>query len=214
MSDRIAATSIIRQQWLENAVKELRLWFSERGYDVPNNVRISIGWPRGAHGRGRAIGQCWFAEGSDDDYNEIFISPELGQLKKKDQPDPSVQIIGVIVHELCHAVAGREAGHKRPFREVAEAVGLEGKMTATTEGEELIGFADQFIAQHGAYPAGRLNPKQVKKQSTRMMKCECEECGCIARLTRKWLEASGAPYCGIKSHGRMKSDWEGEEDEG
>lgn len=29
------------------------------------------------------------------------------------------------------------------------------------------------------------------------------ECGYVVRVTGKWIEAAGAPYCGTKSHGRM-----------
>jgi hypothetical protein len=35
---------------------------------------------------------------------------------------------------------------------------------------------------------------KTKKQSTRMVKCECPDCGYIVRTTRKWLE-EGAPIC-------------------
>jgi hypothetical protein len=36
---------------------------------------------------------------------------------------------------VCHAAVGAEHGHKGPSREVAHGLGLEGKMTATTEGD-------------------------------------------------------------------------------
>jgi hypothetical protein len=31
--------------------------------------------------------------------------------------------------------------------------------------------------------------------STRLLKAECEECGYTVRVTKKWLEAKGAPIC-------------------
>lgn len=212
----MTATSAERQDWLERVVKALRPYFKERGYEVPDNVRISIGFPRGAHGRGRAIGQCWYAEGSDDEHNEVFISPELGQVKKADKAkllERSVLVVGTIVHELCHTIGGPKAGHKRAFREIATAVGLEGKMTATTAGDDVADWTKEFCKKHGTFPAGRLNPKMRVVQSTRMIKCTCETCGMIARSTRKWIKESGVPHCGVKSHGRMISDYEPEEDE-
>lgn len=30
---------------------------------------------------------------------------------------------------------------------------------------------------------------------TRMVKVTCRKCGCLVRLTRKWLAAPGAPTC-------------------
>ena len=34
-----------------------------------------------------------------------------------------------------------------------------------------------------------------KPQSTRLLKAECGECGYTVRVTKKWLEAKGAPIC-------------------
>ena len=41
-----------------------------------------------------------------------------------------------------------------------------------------------------------------KKQSTRLLKCECPTCGYIARVAWKWLEDKGAPHC--PEHGEME----------
>jgi hypothetical protein len=35
----------------------------------------------------------------------------------------------------------------------------------------------------------------AKKQTTRLLKCECAECGYTARVTAKWIKDSGAPMC-------------------
>jgi hypothetical protein len=184
-----AATSIARQVWLENGVKALRVLFKQRDYEVPANVRVSIGWPKGSHGRGRPIGQCWSVEASSDKHAEIFISPELGTKTS------SVRILGTLAHELAHAICGHEAGHKAPFKRCATAVGLEGPMTATTEGAEFVKWAKAHIAKVGPYPAGTLSLLERKKQSTRLIKCECAECGYVARVTRKWIDEVGAPHC-------------------
>jgi hypothetical protein len=46
------------------------------------------------------------------------------------------------------------------------------------------------------YPhAALVSLEKEKTQSTRMMKVECQECGCIVRMTRKWLEEAGLPTC-------------------
>lgn len=189
--------SAARQAWLESGLKALRPWFLEHGYTVPLEVRVSIGFPRGSHGKGTAIGQCWDKSASKDKHNEIFISPALFE---------SVKILGVMCHELVHATVGLEHGHKSAFKQCALAVGLDGKMTATTEAEIFVAFGKDFVKDFGEYPAAPLNPNMRKKQSTRLLKCECEECGYIARVTKTWIEASGAPFCGIKSHGRMLTD--------
>lgn len=197
--------SLARQKWLEALVHALRPYFSKAGFAVPANVRVSIGWPRGSHGRGKAIGQCWSDSASSDKHHEIFISPALTD---------SVQIVGVMVHELVHAVVGTKAGHKGEFKSAALAVGLEGKMTATTSGPELTSWSKDFVKAEGKYPGGAINDSARKKEGTRLIKCECTTCGYIVRTTKKWIEEKGAPYCGSVSHGRMGSDYEGDEGEG
>ena len=46
-----------------------------------------------------------------------------------------------------------------------------------------------------------INPNALgpKKQTTRMLKCVCSECGYVARTTAKWLETVGAPLCACNS---------------
>lgn len=189
-------SSIKRQSWLERAVRELRPVFTRAGYDVPAEVRVSVGWPRGSHGKGPAIGQCWDKSASTDKHNEIFISPALKH---------GEQILGVLRHELVHATVGCKEGHKGAFKQCAIAVGLEGKMTATTCGKEAADWGLLFIHRWGKYPGGALNDDKRKKQGTRLLKCECPECGYIARVTNTWIEDVGAPFCGTKSHGRMEA---------
>lgn len=195
MSDLTDTPSIIRQRWIEDAVITLRKRFKAVGYSVPEKVRVSIGWPRGSHGKGRAIGQCWGNEASSDEHSEIFVSPELG----KGAELGGIKIIGVLAHELAHAILGTKVGHKAPFKRCAEAVGLTGKMTATSEGPEFVAFAESFIKERGEYPAGSLNESlRLKKQSTRLIKCECTECGYTVRVTKKWIESAGTPLCPVE----------------
>jgi SprT-like family len=175
-----------RQAWIEDATKALAARFAKLSFAVPANVRVSIGWPKGSHGKGRAIGQCWYAEGSTDNHHELFISPELSD---------GARILDVLAHELSHAIAGKDAGHKAPFKRVAEAVGLTGQMTATVAGPEFETFAREHVAQFGAYPAGSLGVPAGKKQTNRMLKVTCPTCGYVARTAKSWLDEVGAPIC-------------------
>lgn len=183
-------SSLLRQEWLECATEALRRRFTDNGYSVPVEVRVSIGWPKGSHGAQRAIGQCWPLDASSDKHNEIFISPEITTAAQ------SIRILGVLTHELVHAAVGNKAGHKKPFKQCATAVGLTGKMTSTTEGEEFCAWAGKLIDKIGQFPAGSLDQGVGrKKQTTRLLKCECGLCGYVARVTRKWVEDAGAPIC-------------------
>lgn len=206
--DFTATPSIRRQMWIEAGAEALRERFASVGYTVPKNVRVSIGWPKGSHGKGRAIGQCWGADASSDKHFEVFVSPELGEKAA------SIQILGVIAHEFAHATVGIAAGHKKPFALCATAVGLTGKMTATTESPEFIDWAKGVVKKLGEYPAGRLSFAGRKKQSTRLLKCECEECGYNVRVTRKWVESAGAPLCPTDEVSMKCDAVDGEEEEG
>jgi hypothetical protein len=154
------------------------------------------------------IGECWVAEASSRGYVEVFISPVLDQV---------AGVQGVLVtlrHELVHA-AGRR-GHGREFKALALALGLSGPMTATIAGPELLDFINwTLLRQLGPYPHGAITGRgeilvpptepgdkpiilrpddRPKKQSTRMLKAECPECGYTIRLAKKWADL-GLPTC-------------------
>ena len=178
-------TSIERHAWIELACQCMRPVFTKAGYTLSDNIRASIGFTQGGGGRRKAIGQMWSPKVVTDGVPEMFISPEIN--------DGRI-IIGVIGHEFCHDAVGVECGHKGPFRKCALAIGLTGKMTATTNGPAEA-FAADFIKRHGPYPAGRIDYSARKKQTTRMIKCECRDCGYIARTSRKFIAQAGAPLC-------------------
>jgi hypothetical protein len=152
-------------------------------------VHISVSFPstRALSDKKRRIGECWHPKCSTSGHSQIFISPVLSD---------GVEVLATTVHELIHAVFP-EAGHKGDFTKGMKAVGLAGKPTATVAGDELRPKLRQIIEQLGEYPHPRLNAlvAPVKKQATRLVKCECQECGYTVRTTAKWLDQQGAPLC-------------------
>ena len=179
-------TSVERHAWLETGILEFRPLFDKIGYPLSDNIRASIGFTQGGGGRRKAIGQMWSPKVVTDGVPEMFISPEVN--------DGRV-VLGVTGHELCHNAVGVECGHRGPFRKCALAIGLTGKMTATANGPAMEAFAADFIKRHGPYPAGRIDYSARKRQTTRMIKCECRDCKYVARTTRKFLVQAGAPLC-------------------
>lgn len=185
-----------REQWLELATTELCALFKQHGYTLPERVRSSCGFPSKSalSAKNRRIGECWSAKASADSYAEIFISPTLSD---------SSRVLDILAHELIHALHPG-AGHGKAFKRTATAIGLEGKMTATVAGEAFKQWAKPVIERLGAYPHAELIPANArKKQSTRMLKCYCSECGYTVRVAGKWLEDMGAPHCPY--HGEMQS---------
>lgn len=181
-----------REAWLTKLSGLMRTHFNRKGYTVPANVRITCGFPGsgGLAKKKRRIGEVWYSEASADQHYEIFISPTLSE---------PLRVAGVLAHEMVHVVAGKEAGHGREFRECATSIGLIGKMTATTEGEEFAAVVEPMLAKLGAYPHGELTASGQKKQGTRLLKCQCAECGYPVRVTQKWLDDVGAPLCACNS---------------
>ncbi len=177
-----------REAWLHRAVNHLRPDFQSQGIPVPAAVQVSIGFPSvGALARrSRRIGECWPPEASRDGIYQVFVSPLLGE------PLP---VLEVLVHELVHTAVGTRAKHGPPFRRLALALGLRGRMTDTTAGPELAARLADLAARLGTFPhAGLVADPDRRKQTTRLHKVACPGCGYTARITAKWI-AAGLPIC-------------------
>jgi hypothetical protein len=171
-----------RETWLADAMAEMRRSFKRLGWTIPDKVRVSCGLPSvSAFGaKKRRIGEAWSSKSSRDQHHEIFISPTI---------DDPVIVLGVLVHELVHVTVGIEAGHKGKFVECARAVGLEGPWTATTASERLSVDLKRLTKDLGDYPHASLSQMTNgrKKQTTRLIKAGCPECGYCGRFTMMWL---------------------------
>jgi len=181
-----------RETYLENAIAELRPLFKAQGATIPKKVRVTCGWPSKSAGRSskRRIGECWSADASGDKTVEVIISMVI------DQP---LAALDILTHELVHAAVGNECGHKGPFRKLALALGLTGKMTATVAGETLTKELKAIVKRLGRYPHSSIDFSSRKIQSTRLLRAKCcdTDCGMIFRTTSKWLEIRGALDCPI-----------------
>lgn len=178
---------ITREEWLEKALIHLQPLFNQ---PLPKNVKVSCGFPfrRAAGLKNRSIGECWTPKASKGNKIEIFISPTL---------EDSTRVLDVLVHELVHATVGNEAGHGGEFKRMALHVGLTGKMTATTAGESLTKRLNCIVEKIGKFPHAALTPgsrSSHKKDTIRMLKLECPDCGYVVRTTQKWLDV-GMPTC-------------------
>lgn len=176
-----------REIWLTNAIEKLRTGlFKQHGLTVPN-LKVSCGFPGGGDSKKR-IGEHWVPEASDDKIGSVFISPII---------DDGIDVLGTLVHELVHASVGNKAGHGPVFRKAALAVGLTGKMRSTVAGPELKTKLKALIDELGRYPHAKLNLLKgpTKKQTTRMIKMQCRDCGYIARASRTSIEETGPVLC-------------------
>jgi hypothetical protein len=181
-----------REDWLADAVSELRPLFTHYGETLPLAIKVACGLPSTAK-RSGAIGECWADTTSSDGSFNIFISPTL---------ENPVQIFETLVHELCHATAGA-MNHGVNFQRVADAMHLipcgagSAPYKATKGNLKFMDVYGSIIAALGEYPHGALTMTTRKKQGTRMMLALCPSCGFKVRLTQHWAD-KGLPTCGTK----------------
>lgn len=180
-----------RETWLEALTAELTPVFEAHGFALPR-CRFSLGFTSKGR-KGKDIGECWTDKVSADQTHEIFLRCDY---------DDSEAIAATLVHELVHAAVGVKHGHKGPFKRLARALHLEGKLTATYGGDAFKEMLAPMLAKVGPIPHKRLDFSRgessgPKKQTTRLIKVQCPGCEFSVRMTRKFLddEDYGAPMC-------------------
>ena len=162
-----------------------------------NDVRITCGFPpnyrksqRVSNGNYSAMGVC-FPKIKGRPYKHIFILPDWCN------NSDIVNLGGVIIHELVHAIDNCKSGHGKAFRLMATAVGLEGKMTATEPSPKLAKWIRKTAKKLGKYPEGQWIHSGAK-QTTRMLKVVCPQvkydCGAVLRMSTKQI-SEGLPIC-------------------
>ena len=191
---------ITREQWLLHAVAVCADRFAARDKPIElPKVNVSCSWPGGGSPAKR-IGECWARAASAAGVNEIFISPKL--------EDP-VKVVQILVHELAHAVDDCRSNHKAGFTAIARSMGCVGKPTQMQPSEAWAQeVAAEVIARFGAFPHRKLDKSLSgqKKQTARMIKCECGSCGAVWRMAKKHIDAAEhgmwCPVCGeVQHHG-------------
>lgn len=199
----VVYTHPTREQWLNAFVALATPHFAAQGLAMPDKIRVSIGWPSSGI-RSKTIGECWIREASGDGHAEIFVTPALKDVER---------IAGVLTHELVHAVVGHEAKHGPVFKKAATSLGLEGKMTATTEGAAWEAWARPVLAELGPYPGNTLTGSIAggkKKQKARMLKLQCDTCEIVVRTTKTALRAIADSFDDAAfAHGDDGDDEEG-----
>jgi len=178
----------IREEWLNMAVAEVRPVFDAVGFPLPQNIRVTCGFPsKGGRSVKKAIGEHWSSKASDDSHHEISISPVVSD---------GMEVFGILVHELAHSATDGD-GHRGRFPSCVKALMLEGKPTSTVVGQKFKDYFYDLVDSLGKYPHATLNVGTGKKtQGTRMLKASCPHCGYVVRLTKTWADM-GLPACPV-----------------
>lgn len=186
---KVKTSNLNRETYLQEATKTLRKsLFSPKGYKVPT-VKLSISWASRGNKSSKTksgvsvLGQCYPTQLSDDGINHVIITPALNGSTL----EGSLRILGVLVHELVHAVDNCESGHGQAFKQCATAVGLTGQMRSTGESEWLQQLlTDKVIKKLGLFPHETLRTGG-RTQTTRNIKVSCSCCDFSFRTSNKNL---------------------------
>jgi hypothetical protein len=141
-----------REAWLHAVTERLRPIFASHDGTIPDNIRRTCGLPsvRAFSANKQSLGQCWSESNSAD-----------GHI-----------VAGVLAHELVHA-AGRH-GHGKDFANLARAIGLEGKMTATTEGDAFNQAIAPTLEAVGPYPHAELSKTASQSRGHDFSSCNAQ----------------------------------------
>jgi hypothetical protein len=196
-----------REAWLTAFAKAIAPVITQRtGVKVDlTKTRLSCSFPRTRATPSRktgkvTIGQCLM--GHKSGLNEIMISPLRDTIIAVNAEGEGHGIAETIIHELLHAALPLGTGHKAPFARAAKAMGLEGRPTETFAGTALVELIREVAAPLGEYPHRAIDGEWGKKQTTRLLKVMCLDCGFMneagngytTRTTMTWVEV-GLPVC-------------------
>ena len=136
-----------RETWLREATKLIRPHFVVCGFPIPENIRFAIAFPSTGR-KGQRVGELWHSTTSDDGHFELIV--------RADVADP-VEVLGILTHELIHAVLPMDAGHGKLYKAAAIKIGLQGKMMHAMPGPLLTPRLAEIAEALGPLPHARLN---------------------------------------------------------
>lgn len=215
------SANIERETWLNQMAAKMAPRFEELGYPLPS-FRVSIGFTSGGS-KSRANAEVWSTSASGDGHHEIFIRPDYD-----DPVMVSALLFHELTHTAVgfkEGHAGKFAkvmlacGMKRPmtatvptevfaefvkpFIEELGPIPHAALKFGRTLDVGMVGGIKVRAAKKA--PAeleggGEIYTTAPPKQTTRLVKAACGECGYTVRVTQKWLDV-GPPHCPV--HGAM-----------
>lgn len=222
-----------RETWLNELAKLCAPRFEELGHPLPK-FRVAVGFTSLGMTK-RVNGECWSNRASKDGTFEILISPiedatdrvaailvhELAHAAdglRNGHKGPFIAMLqgfGLAKPYTASVPTDAFRAYISPFIEqlgelphAALDWGSAGKREARAK--LITPKAGEPVQDDGAGEDEGGESSRPKKQTTRLLKVICKECGYPARVTKKWIDEVGAPHC--PQHGQMVVEG-GEENE-
>jgi len=186
-----------REEWLNKAAEMMAPDFSGANLTLPEKIYISVGLTqtRCSPTSSGSVGVTWH-NASDEGIYHVFISPVLSE---------SIEVLGVLRHELIHCCFDAGVGHRKPFGDACKKLGLVRPWTATSVSEELEEeFKEKYIPVLGEYSQPLFDNTTSAKPGSRLLKASCR-CGYVVRITRKWADQA-LPDCPLCDNVKLKLD--------
>lgn len=183
-----------REEWLTVVVEAMGAWFAALGHPLPV-LRISEGFPSTGQ-RGREVTEAW----SDDEGASFTI------VVRPDFTDPARLAAG-LAYRMAQIAAGSAADNRRIFRHIAISIGLSGRRVESAPKALFRELVRPVLGAAGPLPPPKATLSSSNsrgKQSSRLLKVSCPQCGYVVRVARKWLVDRGPPHC--PDHGAMRQD--------
>ena len=174
-----------REEWLARAAKSILEHVKELGYEPTGEVKVALGICPQKGRSCKTLGVCYHAKASEGGFREIFINPELTDTRV---------ILGVLTHEIGHAVLEDGVGHRKSFRTFCNRVGFDFKKAEhANDGETFWTWAKHIAEDLGNIPHKKLDCSAIaggkKKQKTRMLLLDCPCCSSKVRTAKGNLTA-------------------------
>ncbi len=135
-----------------------------------SKVALAFSFPTRGATTAKVIGQCHqLTDKKAKEKHLIVVHPVVWK-------GGAIEVLHVLAHEMAHASLPPKTGHKKPFAELVESIGLEGKPTHTTPGPKFRSWCAKSKSKLPKFPAAISLAFKVKKQTTRLrlFECKCE----------------------------------------
>jgi hypothetical protein len=184
------AEKLNREAWLNRMAEMLRPWFREHGYRIHGQMTVTMSTMLT-----RRLGFCTAkTQNEKGEISHIFVTAyEDGQMS-----DP-VEVAGVLVHEIIHALMPSGTVHGKAFAEACKALGLEKREKWNTT--PMAGLRAHLTALVNALPPlprhGLKTPYKGPRSGggNGTFKFQCDDCKTTMYIKYTSLTKAGTPCC-------------------
>lgn len=171
-----------REQWLEQASQILLNELISGATEIRDDlkVKLSVGFAPNTRAGSKTLGVCFKSSASTSGHNEIFVSPEI---------DDAGVVLGVLLHEIIHAVDDCKSGHKGDFARIAQTCGFSAPFAQFNPTAELADYLATVALDLGPLPHARMDLKLREKPGSRLVSCKCP-CGFGFTASRLQIKAA------------------------